>query len=251
MDVKTFWDTKLSKQLHKAFHVHEKFTAYTGDPRVFTWEKTVADFPPSHAGAVKALPLANTGIAAAARSDGRVGDGALMIEEWQSRKPVILRNHEVYQLAAGTLDPVAGLGDLLIVSNYALMTRHSLVVAAFGDHLLARRYDDSDTHPDMVVLTGQALEPPELPLPVLAPREKLVRRKTSARFSQTMPCLCLQKLQAVSSRPSRSSGWCSHCSKMPGSSRSRVEALSLSRWRGSSHNASGPAGPPAIRQLDR
>ena len=173
MDVKTFWDTKLSKQLHKAFHVHEKFTAHTGDPRVFTWEETVAEFPASHAAAVKALPLMNTGVAASAKTDGRVGDGVLTIEEWEAGEPITLHNHEVYQLAAGTLDPVAGIGDFLIVSNYAPVTVHSLVVAAFGDRLLARRYSESDTHPDMAILTGQTLEPHDLPLPVLAPREKL------------------------------------------------------------------------------
>jgi hypothetical protein len=141
--------------LHKAFHVHETFTAYTGDPRVFTWEDTVAEFPASQAAAVKALPLTNTGVAAAAKTDGRVGDGVLTIREWEAGKPVTLHNHEVYQLAAGTLDPVAGIGDFLIVSNYAPVTRHSLVIAAFGDRLLARRYNESDTHPDMAILTGQ------------------------------------------------------------------------------------------------
>jgi hypothetical protein len=177
LDVKKFWDAKLSKQLHKAFQVHEKFTAYTGDPRVFSWEETVAEFPPSHASAVKELPLMNTGVAAAARSDGRVGDGVLTIEEWEAGKPIKLHNHEIYQLAAGTLDPVATIGDFLIVSNFAPVSRHSLVVAAFGDRLLARRYNESDTHPDMAILTGQTLEPHDLPLPVLAPREKLIRRK--------------------------------------------------------------------------
>jgi hypothetical protein len=47
----------------------------------------------------------------------------------------------------------------------------------YGDHLLARRYNESDIHPDMAVLTGQTLEPHDLPQPVLAPKEKLVRRK--------------------------------------------------------------------------
>ena len=177
IDVKSFWDAKLRTQLHKAFHVYETFTAYTGDPRVFTWEEPLAEFPASHSGAVKALLLMNTGVAAAAKTDGRVGDGVLTIQEWAAAKPITLYNHDVYQLAAGTLDPVAAIGDLLIVSNYAPVTRHSLVVAAFGDRLLARRYNEFDTHPDMAILTGQTLEPHDLPLPVIAPREKLVRRK--------------------------------------------------------------------------
>jgi hypothetical protein len=177
IDVNTFWNTTLRKHLHKAFQVSSQFEAFSGDPRVFSWEETVAEFPESHTVAVKALRLMNTGVAAAAKTDGRVGDGVLTIKEWEAGKPVTLHNHEVYQLAAGTLDPVAGIGDFLIVSNYAPVTRHSLVVAAFGDRLLARRYNESDTHPDMAILTGQTLEPHDLPLPVLAPREKLVRRK--------------------------------------------------------------------------
>jgi hypothetical protein len=52
-----------------------------------------------------------------------------------------------------------------------------LVVAAFGDRLLARRYSESDLHPDIAILTGQALEPREMPQPIIAPRERLVARK--------------------------------------------------------------------------
>jgi hypothetical protein len=177
IDVHTFWSAKLRTQLHKAFHVHETFTAYTGDPRVFAWEDTVAEFPPSQVAAVKALSLLDTGVAAAARTDGRVGDGVLSITEWDASKPIRLHNHEIYQLAASTLDPIASIGDFLIVSNYAPVTRHSLIVTAFGNRLLARRYNESDTHPDVAVLTGQTLEPHELPSPIIAPKEKLHSRK--------------------------------------------------------------------------
>ena len=88
-----------------------------------------------------------------------------------------LYNHDIYRLAAGTLDPIAGIGDMLIVCNHAPITRHSLVVAAFGDQLLARRYNESDSHPSIAILTGQTLDPHELPQPVIAPKEKMTARK--------------------------------------------------------------------------
>lgn len=176
-DVKRFWEATLEKQVHQAFQVYAQFEAFSGDPRVFTWEDTVVAFPPSNRDDIKKLVLKNTGIAAAAKTGGRAGDGALTIKEWETAQPVTLYNHDIYRLAAGTLDPVAGIGDLLIVCNHAPITRHSLVVAAFGDQLLARRYNESDSHPSIAILTGQTLEPHELPQPVIAPKERMTARK--------------------------------------------------------------------------
>ena len=146
-EVKLFWETTLEKQLHQAFQVHAQFEAFSGDPRVFTWEDTVVDFPASVRDDIKKLTLKNTGVAAAAKTGGRAGDGAVTINEWATAEPVTLYNHDIYRLAAGTLDPIAGIGDLLIVCNHAPVTRHSLVVAAFGDQLLARRYNEFENSP--------------------------------------------------------------------------------------------------------
>jgi hypothetical protein len=176
-DVKIFWETKLQPNLHKVFRVYAQFEAFSGDPRMFTWEDTVVEFPASQKEEIKKLTLLNTGVAAAAKTDGRAGDGFLTIKEWEAATPVTLYNHEIYQLTSGTLDPVAAIGDLLIVSNHEPVTKHSLVVATFGDRLLARRYNESDVHPDIVILTGQTLEPHEMPQPIIAPKEKLIARK--------------------------------------------------------------------------
>jgi AAA domain len=176
-DVRQFWDKTLQKQLHQAFQVYSQFEAFSGDPRVFTWEDTIVAFPTSHRDAIKKFMLKNTGVAAAAQTDGRAGDGALTIKEWETAEPITLSNHDIYRLSAGTLDPVAAIGDLLIVCNHAPVTRHSLVVAAFGDRLLARRYNESDSHPNIAILTGQTLEPHELPQPIIAPKEKMTARK--------------------------------------------------------------------------
>ena len=143
----------------------------------FTWEKNVVELPTSQNAEIKKLALFQTGVAAAAKSDGRAGDGQLTIEEWATAKPLTLPNHEIYQLTSGTLDPVAGIGDLIIVSNYAKVNERNLVVVAFGDRLLARRYNFTDAHPDIIVLTGQSVDPYNLVQPVIAPREGLVPHK--------------------------------------------------------------------------
>lgn len=176
-DIKKFWDKQLRPKLHQAFHVSAQFEAFAGEPRLFAWQDNVIAFPEGHKDAIKKLTLMKTGIAAAAKTDGRAGDGIVTLKEWESAQPIRLFNHDVYQLAAGTLDPVAGIGDFLIVSNFASVTKHSLVVATFGEQLLARRHSETDVHPDMVILTGQTLEPHDLPQPVIAPREKVKQKK--------------------------------------------------------------------------
>jgi hypothetical protein len=111
-DVKQFWDAKLRRTIETAFHAYAHFQAFSGDPRIFIWEENVVEFPPSQADEIKKLKLLNTGVAAAAKTDGRAGDGALSIKEWEAATPISLHNHEIYQLAAATLDPIAAIGDL-------------------------------------------------------------------------------------------------------------------------------------------
>ena len=176
-DIRLFWDVQLRPKLHQAFHVCAQFEAFAGEPRLFAWQDNVVAFPNGHKDAIKKLTLLKTGVAAAAKTDGRAGDGIVTLEEWESPQPIRLFNHDVYQLAAGTLDPVAGIGDFLIVSNFAPVTKHSLVVATFGEQLLARRYSETDVHPDVAILTGQTLEPHDLPQPIIAPKEKLKKKK--------------------------------------------------------------------------
>jgi len=52
-----------------------------------------------------------------------------------------------------------------------------LVTAAFGNKLLARRYNETDAHPNIAVLTGQSVGPYVLAQPIIAPRERLSCRK--------------------------------------------------------------------------
>jgi hypothetical protein len=186
-DVKAFWDKTLREQIHEAFSVYDKFESFYGEPRTFPWAKNVIVFPSGHNTEVKALNIQQTGIAAAAKTDGHAGDGVVTVEEWQAGKAVILPNHEAYQLAAGTLDPVAGIGDLLIVCSYAKINPRNLVVAVFGESLLARRYNQLDEHPDIIVLTGQSVDPLALPEPIIVSSQTAQIRKVvgtvfAARF---------------------------------------------------------------------
>lgn len=176
-DVKKFWEQKLENKIHTAFDVCAEYEAHFGEPRLFVWEKNVVQFPASQSDEIKKLTLFQTGFAAAAKTDGRAGDGELTIEEWKSATPTKLPNHEVYQLAASTLDPVARVGDLLIVSNHAKVKVRDLIVMAFGKRLLARRYNETDIQPSIAVLTGQAVDPYVFPPPIIVRREGIEPRK--------------------------------------------------------------------------
>jgi hypothetical protein len=178
-DVRKFWEETLQRKVHEAFQICGDFEAFRGDPRTFTREPTVVDLPVRQKDELKRLTLLHTGVAAAAKTDGRAGDGQMTLEEWDAARlrHIRLHNHEIYQLSVGTLEPVAAIGDLIIVSNYAQVNPRNLVVAAVGDRLLARRYNVTEAHPDIVVLTGQSVDPYALPEPIIVSRTGLECRK--------------------------------------------------------------------------
>lgn len=176
-DVKLFWEKTLQSQIHTCFKVYAEFESYSGEPRLFPWMDNVIPLPTGNATEIRKLSMKHTGIAAAAMTDGRAGDGLITIEELQQSASVTLHNHDAYQLSAGTLDPIAGVGDVIIVSNYAKVHERNLVVVSFGDQLLARRYNETEIHPHIVVLTGHSTDPHALVQPVIAPLDKIEPRK--------------------------------------------------------------------------
>jgi hypothetical protein len=178
-DVHKFWQEQLEPKLYRALQVAANFAAFRGDGRTFAHEPCVVAWPSSRRDELRRAKLIHTGIAAAAQTDGRVGDGLLMIEEWTSDRlcQIHLPNHDILRLVAGTLEPVAAVGDMLIVSNYAQVHSRGLVVAAIEDRLLARRYNEMQAHPDIAVLTGQSIDPHSLAEPVIAIRADLQLRK--------------------------------------------------------------------------
>ena len=183
-DVKEFWETKLMGQIHEAFALYDQYESFYGEPRSFPWAKTVVRFPTGFREDLKGLRLRNSGIAAAAKTDGHAGDGLVTVEEWETGTQITLPNHEIYQLAAGTLDPVAAIGDLVIVSNYAKVNPRNLVIAAYGNRLLARRYNELETHPGIAILTGQSVDPYALPEPlIIAPEAAALRKVVGIIFA--------------------------------------------------------------------
>ena len=183
-DVKAFWEKTLMNQIHDIFSVYDRFESFYGEPRTFPWAKTVVQFPDGFREDVKALKLQNTGIAAAAKTGGRAGDGLVTVTEWETATAITLPNHEIYQLAAGTLDPVAAIGDLVIVCNHAKINPRNLVIAAYGSALLARRYNEIEAHPEVAVLTGQSSDPYALPEPlIIAPETAELRKIVGTLFA--------------------------------------------------------------------
>jgi len=183
-EVKTFWEKTLMKKIHDAFTVYDRYESFYGEPRTFPWAKTVIPFPSGFRDDIKACTLQNTGIAAAAKTDGRAGDGVVTIKEWKTTTLITLPNHEIYQLAAGTLDPVAAIGDLVIVCNHAKVKARDLVVVAYGNALLARRYNEMEAHPQVAVLTGESVDPYALPEPlIIAPEVAEIRKIVGTLFT--------------------------------------------------------------------
>ena len=176
-EVKIFWESYLMGQIHDAFTVYDRYESFYGEPRTFPWTKIIVDFPIGFRDELGQVELRQSGIAAAASSDGRAGDGVMSFIEWEDASRVALRNHEVFQLAAGTLEPVAGVGDLVIVCNHAKVNTRNLVVAAHGAALLARRYNEMDAHPEIAVLTGEAIDPYSLPQPLIIAQDNAKLKK--------------------------------------------------------------------------
>jgi len=176
-DVKAFWEKQVQSLLHTCFKIFADFEAYVGEPRLFAWMDNVVELPTGNAAEIKKLHFLHTGVAAAAKTDGRAGDGLITMADLSEAQKITLHNHDAYQLAAGTLDPVADIGDVIIVSNYAKVNARNLVVTACEHQLLARRYNETEVHPHIAVLTGQATDPTALAQPVIIPKERISPRK--------------------------------------------------------------------------
>ncbi len=181
-DVHEYWERMLRPKLHAAFDVFAAFEAHHGDPRTFTHTPTVITLPEGQRDHLAKLTFLRAGRAAAALTEGRAGDGELTLQEWDSSlaNPVHLYNMEIYRLLSSTLEPVANPGDFVIVARHKPVNARNLVVAAVGDRLLARRYNEVESHPDIAILTGQSPDPSALPEPVIMGRKGAEMRKIVA-----------------------------------------------------------------------
>ena len=176
-EVEKFWTSRLQRCFSDAFKVAADYDAYGGDSRLYNYPDAVIQFPQRADNSLARANLLKTGIAAAATSDGLVGDGTISIEEWEHTDTVNLYNHDAYIVNASTLEPVATVGDVVLVMNYREPGARNLVVAAHGDRFLARRLNLPDDHPGLAVLTGQSTNPYVLPSPIISPVDKLRMRR--------------------------------------------------------------------------
>lgn len=176
-DVHCFWNNTLKRRFEDAFMLAADYDAYAGDPRLYDYPEPTIVFPSTRSEVLSRVNLLKTGIATAAATDGLVGDGSISIEEWDSVDSVRFHNHSAYGVCASTLEPIATIGDVLVVKNYGTPNSSNLVVAVHGDELVARRLNLPVDHPGMAVLTGQSTNPYTLPEPIIAPVDKLHMRK--------------------------------------------------------------------------
>jgi hypothetical protein len=172
-DVRNFWNNKLQKAIVNTYRLLADFEAYGGAPYLFAWQDNVAVFPNGHQDKIHALGFKTTGVVAAALSDGRVGDGQISLDALPETVSVTLGNHSAYRLNTGSIDPVAGVGDVVLVQEFGTPRSSNLVVAAFGNRLYARRVTESPDHEDLIILTGQSTDPYALPEPVIALKDKV------------------------------------------------------------------------------
>lgn len=104
-DVKKFWEGQVESRLHTCFKIFAEFEAHVGEPRLFAWMDNVVELPITDAADLKVVQFYHTGVAAAAKTDGRAGDGLITLADLSEAQQVTLHNHAAYQLAAGTLNP--------------------------------------------------------------------------------------------------------------------------------------------------
>ena len=177
--VLSHWNKRLGNAIDHAFALAAEHASYSGNSQYFPWSDNVVELPISQKDNLSSVKMNKTGVAAAASTDGRIGDGVIdMTEEAGNEDQAVrLHNHSAYQLTVPTLSPVAEPGDVLLVRNYGEPAPRNLVVAAHGDRLLARRLNDAEGHTDVSVLTGQSGNPYELPEAAIALKEKLEPRK--------------------------------------------------------------------------
>jgi hypothetical protein len=94
-----------------------------------------------------------------------------------AKEIVELKDHVVFRIVTPTLEPVARPGDFLLVSEHAVLSPKSLIVALNEDRLLARRLEIAENHTDVAVLTANSINPRMIAAPVVAKMATLSLRK--------------------------------------------------------------------------
>lgn len=177
-DVEKFWRKDIGPQLEKAFRAIREYRLLHGESKAMHADPSVVVMPLGHREVVRQIPLEVHG-RAAALTNGRLADGNLTMTEFGSheRERVVLGNHDAFRVVTPTLEPVARPGDVVLVAEHAKVLPGSLVVAVCSDHLLARRFQVSPEHPDIAILTAQAVSPSAILPPLIAHTSTVTLRK--------------------------------------------------------------------------
>lgn len=178
IDVEKFWRKDIGPQLEKAFRAIREYRLLHGESKAMHADPSVVVMPDGHRAIVRKISLEIHG-RAAALTNGRLADGNLMMTEFSSheRKCVVLGNHDAFRLVTPTLEPVARPGDVVLVAEHAKVLPGSLVVAVCSDNFLARRFQVSPEHPDIAILTAQAVSPSAIAPPLIAHISTVTLRK--------------------------------------------------------------------------
>lgn len=176
--VHNYWHKKLGPALDRAFRITREHRLLHGGKTALYPLPSTASLPPGYPENVRAIPLKVLG-RAAALTDGRAADGTIDMNEFSPTDcvEITLGKHSAFRLLSRTLEPVARPGDILVTRDYGDVSSKSLVVALGEDRLLARRFEITENHSDVAVLTAQAINPREIAPPIVAPRGSLVLRK--------------------------------------------------------------------------
>jgi hypothetical protein len=160
--------SKLRQGVERAFRIIRDHRILHGDMDALFLLPSTIDYPDGYQSEVQKIPLSILG-RAAALTNGRVADGEIDVDHFDSKKQVVvtLGKHSAYRLMAPTLEPAARPGDLLLTRDFGQVTSRSLVVARVDDRLLARRYERSENMADVAALTAQSINPRMIAPPVV------------------------------------------------------------------------------------
>lgn len=177
-DVECHWRKKLSGTLSQCFRLARLHYSLHGGLKALHAAPPTSTLPEGYKTKVAGIPLTILG-RAAALSNGRSADGLISVEEYDAvnHTKVKLAQHLAYRLLARTLEPVARVGDILLVKEAGEPTQKSLVVALSDDQILARRFEIAENHTDVAVLTAQALNPRQIAQPVIGHKSVFVLHK--------------------------------------------------------------------------
>lgn len=171
-EVEAHWRGDLKGSLHKAFRLAREHQVLHGGLKALHPAEPTCELPPGYQPKVRSMQLSVLG-RAAALSDGRVADGRVDLSIGSPSDTIVLGKHLAFRLSAVTMEPVARRGDILLVREIGEPSSRSLVVARWEDKVVARRFEMSENHGDVAVLTAHAVNPRQIAAPIVAKRASI------------------------------------------------------------------------------